>query len=92
MTFKIFIEVELDTMLKRRIKRDLIARGYVDEKSIVTKDTEYVRPTFSKFIEPTKESADILIQNDDAYDFNTELNPFISWAEKIVEKLKEKLS
>jgi uridine kinase len=89
-TFKIFIEVEQNTLLKRRIRRDLSERGYINEESITKKDTEYVRPTFYKFIEPTKEFADILIYNNDTYDFNTQLNPFIYWAEKIAGKLKEK--
>jgi uridine kinase len=87
-TFKIFIEANHDTLLKRRIMRDLIERGYADENSIIKKDTEYVRPTFMKSVEPTKAFADVLISNDETFDFNIQPNPFISWAEQIVVMLR----
>ncbi|MBX9702936.1 MAG: zeta toxin family protein [Silvanigrellaceae bacterium] len=88
-TFKIFIEVKPEILLKRRIQRDLIERGYGNEKRITQKDTEYVRPTFFKCIEPTKHFADMLIQNNETYDFNEQRNFFISWAEKISKKIKK---
>lgn len=86
--FKIFIEVEQDILLKRRIKRDLIERGYADEESIIAKDAEHVRPTFFQLIEPTKAFADIVIINQETPYLK---NPFVPWIEEITELLKDQL-
>lgn len=88
-TYKIFIEVHQETLLKRRVERDLLERGYADEASILKKDIEYVRPTFSTLIEPTKEIADILINNNQ--NATTEAHPLCIWAEKIINTLNEKI-
>ena len=90
-TFKIFIETIQETLLKRRIERDRLERGYADEESILKKDTAFVRPTFISFIEPTKNFADLLIDNNEQPDLST-LNPLITGAAKVVELLEIKLN
>ena len=92
-TYKVFIEVNQTILLKRRTQRDLLERGYADEMSILKKDAEYVRPTFCTLIEPTKNFADIIINNNEDYavDTTTQLHPFTLCAEKTVETLKDML-
>ena len=91
-TYKIFIEVDQEIILKRRIQRDLLERGYLDEMSILKKDAEFVSPTFYTLIEPTKNFADILINNNTNYeerDMPRQSHPFIRYVEKTVETLKK---
>ena len=90
-TYKVFIEVNQETLLSRRIQRDLLERGYTDEMSILKKDAEYVRPTFFTLIEPTKNFADIIINNNEEFDVATQSHLFTIYAEKTVEALKEML-
>lgn len=87
--FKIYIKATPDSLLERRVQRDLAERGYEDKKSITEKDTDYVRPTFFKFIEPTEKYADLLISNDKTLDSNALLEHTIAWAEKSSEKIFE---
>ncbi len=90
-TYKIFIEVNQEVLLKRRIQRDLLERGYADEMSILKKDAEFVKPTFSTLIEPTKDFADIIINNNEEYDMKAHVPSFIPYVEKTVEALKKML-
>jgi uridine kinase len=62
-TYKVFLEADQDVLLKRRIRRDLLERGYTDEASILKKDAEFVRPTFKALIEPARDFADLLVNN-----------------------------
>ncbi|MDF1678672.1 MAG: zeta toxin family protein [Legionellaceae bacterium] len=83
-SYKVFIEVDADILLKRRIQRDRLERGYADEMSIIKKDTDYVRPTFASIIEPTKKSADMVIHNHEIYDVIHMPNVFSAWIDKLV--------
>jgi uridine kinase len=83
-SYKIFIEVTPDTLLARRVTRDKLERGYADEESILTKDTDHVRPTFLSLIEPSKHFADIRIDNNKTHTLPTEKHPLTISAEEIV--------
>ncbi len=56
----IFMDTPLDVCLIRRIKRDLEERGR-DLDSVVNQYQKTVRPMYYRYIEPSKEHADIVI-------------------------------
>jgi len=59
---KLFIEAKNYLMLKRRITRDAVERGY-DLDDVLYRYEKHVAPTFEKYIEPLKHEADIIIPN-----------------------------
>ena len=52
--FSIFVDVDLETQLDRRIYRDQESRGY-DESDIIYQWNNHVTPCFKNYIEPFKE-------------------------------------
>lgn len=59
---KIFIDVDADIRILRRLKRDVEERGRTVEMSI-NQYMETARPMHEKYVEPTKHLSDILIPN-----------------------------
>lgn len=59
---KIFIDVDPNVGLKRRIKRDLEERGY-DKKNVLYKYNNHVIPSYNKYILPYKNDADLIVNN-----------------------------
>lgn len=57
---KIYIDAPLDMCLVRKIHRDCTERRR-DVLSVMTQYITYVRPMYFKFIEPSKEYADIIV-------------------------------
>lgn len=57
---KIFIDVPLETCLERRIARDVAERGR-NEKEIRRRWREQVEPMYSRYVEPTRRFADLLL-------------------------------
>ena len=64
---KIFIEAKDHIRLKRRIKRDNDERGY-DLADVLYRYERHVTPTFEKYIEPFKQSCDLVIPNNTGFD------------------------
>lgn len=61
MGIKVFVEADSDVRLMRRISRDTAERGRsVDE--VLAQYSETVRPMHEEFVEPSKLSADIIVQ------------------------------
>ncbi|MBV1879481.1 MAG: uridine kinase [Pseudomonadales bacterium] len=60
MDIKIFVDTPLDICLLRRLQRDTLQRGR-SVQSILEQYQQTVRPMYFKFIEPTKQYADIII-------------------------------
>ena len=65
MTLKVFIDVNDELRLKRRIERDIKTRGR-DTESILNQYHKTVRPMYSKYVNPTKDYADLIINNNDS--------------------------
>lgn len=65
--FKIFIETDLETALKRRVKRDLEERGY-DEIDVRYRYVHHAYPAYQKYILPHKSTADIVISSNETID------------------------
>ncbi|MGL1887993.1 MAG: uridine kinase [Reichenbachiella sp.] len=59
---KVFIDSSEHLMLKRRIKRDAIERGY-DLDDVLYRFENHVMPTYNEYIKPLKTQADIIIPN-----------------------------
>jgi len=60
MSLRIFVDTAADIRLMRRLKRDIGERARTLE-SVIEQYTKFVRPMHKKFVEPTKESAHIII-------------------------------
>lgn len=57
---KVFVDVDADLRLIRRMRRDIHDRGRTAE-SVVEQYLETVRPMHESFVEPTKRYADVII-------------------------------
>lgn len=57
---KVFIEADADIRLARRLQRDILERGRSPE-SVINQYLTTVRPMHEKFVEPSKNYADVMI-------------------------------
>jgi uridine kinase len=62
LNLKVFIDALEHVKIRRRIIRDNNERGY-DLDSVLYRWENHVAPTYEKFIRPTKQDADIIINN-----------------------------
>ena len=60
MNMKIFVDLDDDIRLARRIYRDMIDRGR-NMHNIISRYHKFVKPAFEKYIGPTRKHADIII-------------------------------
>ena len=60
MDLKLFIDLDDDMRLSRRIYRDIISRGRKME-TVIERYHKFVKPAYNLFIKPTKKYADIII-------------------------------
>ncbi|CAH1776024.1 unnamed protein product, partial [Owenia fusiformis] len=60
MDMKIFVETDSDIRLARRLKRDITERGREIE-GVLKQYTQFVKPAFEHYIEPTMTYADIIV-------------------------------
>ncbi len=63
----IFVDVDLDVALERRIKRDVAERGRTVQ-SVIKQYEKQVRPSYEKFIAPLRETADHTLTNNHSID------------------------
>ena len=83
--FKIFIDTTEEVALRRRLKRDLMERGY-PEDSILYKWNNHVVPAYKEFLLPYKNECDKVITN------NTHAaEDIIKVSEEISKELRMKL-
>jgi uridine kinase len=61
--FSVFVDVDMDTQLDRRIYRDQESRGY-DRSDIIYQWNNHVTPCYNNFILPFKKEASFLFRND----------------------------
>ena len=66
---KVFIELNSDLRFIRRLQRDTKERGRTAE-AVIKQYIESVKPMYHKFIEPTRNKADILLLGDDPVEKN----------------------
>src|ERR1700712_1382583 len=82
---KIFIDVEEDIALQRRLKRDLIERGYSND-DVMYKWINHVVPAYEEYLLPYREECDKVIYNN-----SNEAAEIIRVTEEISRELKEKI-
>jgi uridine kinase len=74
----VFIDVDLDLALLRRIQRDITERGRTVE-SVTEQYIHFVRPAYFKHIENIKSTSDIILKN------NSSVDQFIKEAQNIID-------
>jgi len=62
MDMKIFVDADEDVALQRRLKRDLIERGYSND-DVIYKWINHVVPAYKEFLLPYKDECDKVITN-----------------------------
>ncbi|MBL8148796.1 MAG: uridine kinase [Blastocatellia bacterium] len=62
MSLKVFIDVDADIRLARRIERDIRERGR-EVSSVVYQYINYVKPMHDKFVEPSRSLADLILED-----------------------------
>jgi uridine kinase len=85
MDMKIFIDTEEEVALKRRLKRDLIERGY-SEDDILYKWHNHVVPSYREYLLPYRNECSKVITNNSHV-----AEDIICITEEISRDLKEKL-
>jgi uridine kinase len=60
MDLKVYVDVEADKRILRRIGRDLVQRGRSFD-SIVSQYLETVKPMHDRYVEPSKQYADLIV-------------------------------
>jgi uridine kinase len=85
MDLKIFIDTEEEVALKRRLKRDLVERGY-SEEDILYKWHNHVVPSYREFLLPYRDECSKVITNNSHV-----AQDIITITEQISRDLKEKL-
>ncbi len=73
----LFVEVDLDVALERRIERDVAERGRTVQ-SVIEQYESQVRPSYLKFVAPLKETADHTLSN------NQTIEDFLQSADQIL--------
>lgn len=72
MDLRIFIDIDPDICLLRRIRRDLRERGR-DIDGIYDQYTKMVKPMFDQYIRPAKKHADVIVNGGGENDMVTEI-------------------
>jgi len=57
---KIFVDTDDDVRLARRIRRDTVERGR-DVEAVIRQYTRFVKPSFEKYILPSRNNADVVV-------------------------------
>ena len=85
LNLKIFIEADDDIALQRRLKRDLIERGYSNE-DVIYKWINHVVPAYEEYLLPYREECDKVIYNN-----SNEAAEIIRVTEEISKELRERV-
>ena len=65
---KVYVDAPLWLMLKRRIQRDEVERGYGNLEETLERYQNHVAPAFEHYIEPLRYQADLVIPNFNHFD------------------------
>lgn len=65
---KVYVDAPLWLMLKRRIERDEVERGYGNLEETLQRYQNHVAPAFERYIEPLRYQADLVIPNINHFD------------------------
>ena len=74
---RVFIDAELNLMIKRRLNRDLHETGY-DKNDVEYRYKNHVIPAFKKFTKPYKNASNLIINNNKSIELSvTKLSNFL---------------
>ncbi len=85
MDMKVFVEADEDIALQRRLKRDLIERGYSND-DVMYKWLNHVMPAYNEFLLPYKDECDKIITNN-----SHEADDILKVTEEISRELRAKV-
>jgi uridine kinase len=63
LNYSVYLSVDREQQLKRRLKRDMTERNYTKE-SIIYQWNNHVIPSYDNFVKPYKKESDLIITND----------------------------
>lgn len=69
LNYSVFLSVNPDIQLERRLHRDMRERNYSYE-DVMYQWNNHVLPSFSAFVEPYQKEADLIITNNERFDEN----------------------
>lgn len=64
---RVYIDAREEIKLERRLKRDRDERGY-DQDTVMYQWKNHVMPSYQQFLRPYRDTADIIITNNETYD------------------------
>jgi len=64
---RVYIDAREEIKLERRLRRDRDERGY-DQDTVMYQWEHHVMPSYHRFLRPYRDSADIIITNNETYD------------------------
>ena len=65
--YRLYIDADDDITLQRRLSRDTVERG-MKEEEVMYQWENHVKPAYSEFLKPHKETADYIIKNNNNFD------------------------
>lgn len=83
--YRIFIDAPENIALERRLKRDLVERGY-SANDVHYKWNNHVKPSYEKYLLPHRESCHHIIKND-----NNQMDYMVEMSKEISNRLKTQL-
>lgn len=69
--YSVYLSVDREKQLERRLKRDMLERNYTKE-SIIYQWNNHVVPSYDNYVSPYKHESDLIITND--IDFSDDIN------------------
>jgi len=63
LNYSVYLSVDREQQLKRRLKRDMTERNYTEE-SIIYQWNNHVIPSYDNYVRPYKKESDLIITND----------------------------
>ncbi len=86
--YKIYVDTDEDVRFARRLARDITERGRTEE-SVIEQFHKNVKPSHIRWTEPTRQFADIIIENNND-DIDTQFSQFDALIDKIITALASK--
>lgn len=84
--YRVFMDADMEIALERRLKRDLLERGY-SEDDVLYKWDNHVMPAYQQYLLPHRQRCDKVINNS-----TNELQNVLDITEKISKELRAKIN
>ena len=81
MALKIYVDADPDIRFIRRLQRDVNTRGH-SVQSVVEQYLQTVRPMHQRYVEPTRQYADMVVNNEDGAETSAWMEQALTRVEK----------